>query len=190
MTPPPASHSPQKSGRELIQEFLAEINGLSIQLKRQRSGTGAALPFAARAVLELLVCQGSMPVPALARARGTSRQNVQSIVNRLKREGLVRLEENPAHKRSEVVCITEKGTAALQRSASEHERNLRDLLALVSPGELEASTQLIRRLRKLFGAKQPVRIPRSERAPVIHQQPQLPPPPSPNAGEDLPVSLL
>jgi len=49
------------------------------------------------------------PVAWLARDLGANRQNVQRIVNDLKREGLVAFATNPHHRRAQLVVLTDKG---------------------------------------------------------------------------------
>lgn len=49
------------------------------------------------------------PVAWLARDLGGNRQNVQRIVNDLRREGLVAFEANPHHRRAQLVLLTAKG---------------------------------------------------------------------------------
>jgi DNA-binding MarR family transcriptional regulator len=49
------------------------------------------------------------PVAWLARDLGAHRQNVQRIVNDLKKEGLVAFEPNPHHRRASLVVLTAKG---------------------------------------------------------------------------------
>ncbi|MBY5400970.1 MarR family winged helix-turn-helix transcriptional regulator [Rhizobium leguminosarum] len=49
------------------------------------------------------------PVAWLARDLGANRQNVQRIVNDLAKEGLVKFEFNPHHRRAQLVVLTDKG---------------------------------------------------------------------------------
>jgi DNA-binding MarR family transcriptional regulator len=49
------------------------------------------------------------PVAWLARDMGGNRQNVQRIVNDLRKTGLVTLEVNPHHRRASLVVLTDKG---------------------------------------------------------------------------------
>jgi len=51
----------------------------------------------------------AQPVAWLARDMGGNRQNVQRIVNDLRKTGLVTLEVNPHHRRASLVVLTEKG---------------------------------------------------------------------------------
>jgi len=49
------------------------------------------------------------PVAWLARDMGANRQNVQRIINDLRKQGLVALETNPHHRRAQLVVLTDKG---------------------------------------------------------------------------------
>ena len=51
----------------------------------------------------------AQPVAWLARDMGGNRQNVQRIVNDLRKTGLVTLEVNPHHRRASLVVLTDKG---------------------------------------------------------------------------------
>jgi DNA-binding MarR family transcriptional regulator len=54
-----------------------------------------------------------LPVASIARDMGLSRQSVQRVVDLLIDRGLVRLEDNPHHKRARLVVLTTNGQAAL-----------------------------------------------------------------------------
>src|SRR5215813_2767654 len=54
------------------------------------------------------------PVAWLARDLGANRQNVQRIVNDLRKEGLVAFEANPHHRRAQLVILTDKGRKAFE----------------------------------------------------------------------------
>src|SRR5215813_12493865 len=61
-------------------------------------------------VLGTIVATGrSQPVAWLAREMGANRQNVQRIVNDLEKEGLVKYQPNPHHRRAQLVVLTEAG---------------------------------------------------------------------------------
>jgi len=49
------------------------------------------------------------PVAWLARDMGGNRQNVQRIINDLRKQGLVAFEPNPHHRRAQLVLLTDKG---------------------------------------------------------------------------------
>jgi DNA-binding MarR family transcriptional regulator len=57
----------------------------------------------------IVLAERPQPVAWLARDLGANRQNVQRIVNDLERDGLVRFETNPHHRRAQLVVVTDKG---------------------------------------------------------------------------------
>lgn len=69
---------------------------------------------ATRGVLEVLWLNGPATVPMVARERGVSRQHVQQQVDALLERDLVERRGNPAHKRSLMVALTDKGRAIIQ----------------------------------------------------------------------------
>jgi DNA-binding MarR family transcriptional regulator len=54
------------------------------------------------------------PVSWLARDLGANRQNVQRIINDLRKEGLVAFAPNPHHRRAQLVILTDKGKRAFE----------------------------------------------------------------------------
>ena len=69
---------------------------------------------AMRAVIEAVSANDSLTVPEIARLKRVSRQNIQVIVDSLVDAGLVRLAANPAHKRSSLVQLTDRGRNVFQ----------------------------------------------------------------------------
>ncbi len=103
-----------------------------------------------RGVLVGLAQGGAQTVPQMARQRPTSRQHIQVLVNRLQELGLVLLEENPDHRRSKLVRITEKGerTVALIR---DREDRLLALAAIpVSDEEIASTVATLRTVRTVL----------------------------------------
>ncbi len=66
-----------------------------------------------RAVLEFLTRNGPTTVPDIARARGVSRQHIQTIVNGLLERSLVETMANAAHRRSSFVTLTDNGSEVI-----------------------------------------------------------------------------
>jgi DNA-binding MarR family transcriptional regulator len=58
---------------------------------------------------------GPMTVAQIARAWSLARQSVQRVADLLERDGLVTYEENPAHRRAQLVRLTPRGRSALRR---------------------------------------------------------------------------
>jgi len=56
----------------------------------------------------IVAAERPQPVAWIARDLGAYRQNVQRIINDLRREGLVAFEANPHHRRAQLVVLTDK----------------------------------------------------------------------------------
>jgi hypothetical protein len=139
-----------------------------------------------------------MTVPNLARLHSTSRQNIQIVVNRLKAEGLILLSPNPAHKKSELVRLTESGVVMIQRAAGQHTWLLDRLRSGFSERELAATLEIVRRMRQVLGGSDVGRLdvveavagrpsPEQEEAPEVGRARNEEPA---SEDEEMPVSLL
>jgi DNA-binding MarR family transcriptional regulator len=91
---------------------------------------------------------GGQTVPDLARARRTSRQNIQIVVNRLKSQGLAEFVRNPNHKKSSLVQLTQKGRSLAERIQDAEARLLSYVLTDLSQDELAVTTRCLQRLRQ------------------------------------------
>jgi DNA-binding MarR family transcriptional regulator len=76
---------------------------------------GGALSGPRRTILVGLARGGPQTVAQMARARAQSRQRFQPLVNALRRDGLVTLVANPAHKQSALVTLTARGRKEVAR---------------------------------------------------------------------------
>ncbi len=85
-------------------------------LKRWADAVDESAPLtpAMRGVLERLLLGGPATVPDIARTRGVSRQHIQQQVDVLLERGLVGRQQNPAHKRSPLIDLEDKGRALIQ----------------------------------------------------------------------------
>jgi DNA-binding MarR family transcriptional regulator len=59
--------------------------------------------------------QAPMTVAQIARAWSLARQSVQRVADLLERDGLVRYEANPAHRRASLLRLTPEGRCVLRR---------------------------------------------------------------------------
>jgi len=80
-----------------------------------RCADGDEVDPSGRAVLEYLHRRQPSTVPDIARARGVTRQHVQTIVNALRAVGLVQTQANPAHRRSPLIALTTPGAELIVR---------------------------------------------------------------------------
>jgi DNA-binding MarR family transcriptional regulator len=115
------------NGDGLIAMLFAELTAAANDLKKHEARLHRAdgLPPGELGILELLA-DGARTVPDLARRRGTSRQNVQIMVNRLKGQRWVDAIPNPSHKRCPLIAITGQGRSVLEAATlrKQQERTL------------------------------------------------------------------
>ena len=135
-----------------MEALLAEVNALSIRLNSigRENGSQGGLPAAAYAVLQMLERHGPHTVPQIARRRATSRQNIQSLINRLESQSCVELTSNPAHRRSALVNLTGRGRTLLLQGAEAYERMLATLASDIAEPELAEATRLLNGIRRLL----------------------------------------
>jgi DNA-binding MarR family transcriptional regulator len=144
---------PIQAAPQELELLLGEVNALTLRLRqaaRLREEAGSLLS-AAQGILRLLLEQGPRTVPQIARLRGTSRQNVQILVNHLGHEGLIVFATNPAHRSSALIMLTEAGQAALAAVATAQNGFASTLSSLVTQAEVRSATALLRRLRDSLG---------------------------------------
>jgi DNA-binding MarR family transcriptional regulator len=125
----------------LFEETRLLFHALKHWAETLHDGLDLTVPM--RGVLELLLLHGSETVPGMARARGASRQHVQQQVDALLARNLVERRENPAHKRSSLIGLTDKGRALIQNMRAEELDVLSRLQAGVSDASVRDATQVL-----------------------------------------------
>lgn len=93
---------------------------------------------------------GPQTVPQMARTRPVSRQYIQMLTDRLDEEGLVEFIDNPAHKRSWLVRLTEKGKTCIETMLTREAGVLKELPLSVSEQDILTATAVLRSLREVF----------------------------------------
>jgi DNA-binding MarR family transcriptional regulator len=136
-----------------LKRFLAELDAIGLGLRQRAGETAEGTGSAESRVLQLLAEHNSLTVPQIARLRGTSRQNIQIVVNRLAAEKCLVFDGNPSHKRSALVHLTDQGRARLQVTRKQEERFEAELSARLSESDLSTGLELLQRLREAFSDK-------------------------------------
>ena len=142
--------SPATSDSNPVALLFAEVNALAIRLRqhgRPVAGSPSKVPGAEHAVLEIINRFGAMSVPQIARQRSTSRQNIQILVDRLESEGRVELVTNPAHKRSALVRLTQKGRMTLDSGSEGQKQLLAEIESELSQREINAAVAVLSRIQ-------------------------------------------
>jgi DNA-binding MarR family transcriptional regulator len=132
-----------------VDALLAEVNALSTQLRQPARSANAEdqLLAAEVSVLQIVEKLGPQTVPRIARARLTSRQNIQVLVNRLIAAGCLEANRNPRHKRSVVIGLAARGKNLLATAANHHEQIVREFSMRVPAKKLREAVEILNQLR-------------------------------------------
>jgi DNA-binding MarR family transcriptional regulator len=126
---------------QLFEETRLLFHALKQWVESFHEGLGLNAPM--RAVLELLLRGGSMTVPDMARARGVSRQHIQQQVDALLESELVERSANPAHRRSPMIVLSDRGRALIQNMRAREQNAIARLQVGVSDNAVEEAAQVL-----------------------------------------------
>lgn len=148
---PTTSTHPTQFESEL-ESLFAEVNALSLVLNRavHVEFAGDELSAGEKSMLRILKRNGPQTVPQIARARCTSRQNIQVQVNRLARQGCLETKINPGHKRSVLLCLSARGERLLGAAEQQHNQLNARLEPFLVANQLRAALEVLRGLRGLL----------------------------------------
>lgn len=139
-------HSPK---RKLFLDLVLSVFRLSglLMAAGDRMAEGVGLTSARWKVIGVIaLSSGGVTVPTISRALGQSRQAVQRIANVMAQDGLVTYQDNPSHRRSPLVVLTEEGQQIYNALRAVQDpwaiRHTQD----IPLQDLEASLQVVRRL--------------------------------------------
>jgi DNA-binding MarR family transcriptional regulator len=99
-----------------------------------------------RSVMEALAEQGTMTVPQIARLKGVSRQHIQLLADALVEADLASVKENPAHRRSSLIALTDKGKRASAKMRAREAPIVAELANEFDAQELDCATAVLTRL--------------------------------------------
>lgn len=138
-----------EAGRALF-ELGMEVIHTYFKLRAAGERIGATPPAGAGSLglLRSLAKEGPQPVPQLARDRDVSRQHIQTMVNDLAEQGLVEFIDNPAHKRSKLVAITESGKIRLAALLERVEDAYEGVSTGMDKGEIRTAIKVLSQLRQ------------------------------------------
>jgi DNA-binding MarR family transcriptional regulator len=108
---------------------------------------------AMRAVMETLSDAGPMTVPQIAKLKGVTRQHIQLLADALVEGGLASVKENPAHRRSSLITLTDKGRRAFAKMRAREAPLIEALAAEFEAPELERATGVLTRLMARIDAR-------------------------------------
>ena len=139
------------SKEDILTDLILDLFKLNSQLLTagDRLVAGLGLTSARWQVLgSIVAAEQPQPVAWLARDMEAHRQNVQRIVNDLEKNGFVRFEPNPHHKRAHLVVLTEKGRDVFDAAMRLQSPWAKGLAAGLSLEELKMSGEVLKQLRQ------------------------------------------
>ena len=101
-----------------------------------------------RAVLEFVCTNPPTAVPDIARARGVSRQHIQTIVNTLRDDGLVEALDNAAHRRSPLIVPSRAGATLMERIAGRERMQLQTVMERLDIDHVRDATETVSQMRQ------------------------------------------
>lgn len=124
-------------------------------MKKMADGLHAdiGLNASTRAVLEFLAENGPSTVPDIAKAKNVTRQHIQQLADALVESGFAAFEANPAHKRSHLVRMLEKGASAFRVMQAREATLIETIAASFAAAELDQAAQVLERLRKCLAVE-------------------------------------
>ena len=120
------------------------LNGQFLELA-ERLARPAGLTAAWWQVLGA-VLDDPLPVSAIARDVGITRQAVQRTADVLVERGLAQYRDNPAHRRAKLVALTDAGRAAVATIAPQHRRSAHELVEVLGRERLAEIVEALRAL--------------------------------------------
>jgi DNA-binding MarR family transcriptional regulator len=108
---------------------------------------------AMRAVMETLSDAGPMTVPQIAKLKGVTRQHIQLLADALIEGGFASVKENPAHRRSSLIALTDKGRRTFTKMRAREAPLIEELAAEFDAQELERATGVLTRLMARIEAR-------------------------------------
>lgn len=96
----------------------------------------------------IVEAERSQPVSWLARDLGTSRQNIQRIVNNLAKDDFVEFQINPHHRRAQLVVLTKKGLETFEAALEIYAPQARRLSKDLAISDIEIASKVILELKQ------------------------------------------
>lgn len=133
---------------ETLTRLIREVRTCFNQLRTLSELLNADLGINAsmRAIMESLSQNVPRTAPELAQERGTARQHVQRVINRLLDQDLVRIEENPDHKRSVLYLLTPKGEKVFTEIRKREADPMRSLSETFSQADINVAADVLLRM--------------------------------------------
>lgn len=137
-----------------VDALLAETMALSRGMRAisERVHGQGGLSAGRRELLRELERQGPQTVPQMARSRSVTRQHIQALVSPLAEAGYLEFVDNPAHKRSPLVRVTQRGKGFVEAVNRREARLRARLQKAVGDSDLRHTAAVLRAVREALEA--------------------------------------
>ncbi|MBI9111555.1 MarR family winged helix-turn-helix transcriptional regulator [Maridesulfovibrio ferrireducens] len=122
-----------------LQSTLSEV----VDEVHEKAGMRTSQVRLANTLLEL----GQATVPDIAYAMKISRQFVQTAINELEKQNMIEFQENPRHKRSKLLKLTEHGRDVLNQVRENEENIIQKILPDMEATRVKAAYELLASIR-------------------------------------------
>jgi len=145
----------KKKDAQKIADITADLMMVIGRMKRSaRDSDGQGVhPGTEFAILDTIRRHGCDTVPEIAAWRGVARQSVQSVVNKLLDAGLIRQEENPGHKLSPILVLTNDGMKHYEEVRQEMYSKYIAARPQLAEGDLDAAARVVEAIAKTWGTR-------------------------------------
>lgn len=132
---------------EKMEQMYAELFEAAGAGRRQGEAMAAqAGQTQARWQVMWIVATGDLTVPQVARRLGISRQGVQRVASELSADGMLEFVDNPDHKTSPLLRLTERGRASLAEINGVADLTHKRMLEHFSEVDVDTLRDLLQRL--------------------------------------------
>lgn len=126
---------------EIIRLIRPVHRRLARAVEAKLNGTGVTVGM--RAVMEVLSEAGPLSVPDTARTLFLARQQIQLLMNALEEGDFVARQPNPAHKRSPLFSLSERGRSVFAEIRALENEEIEMICELFSEQDLKSSQQVL-----------------------------------------------
>lgn len=140
------------SKTEKMTALTAAVRAVFNRLKALGDDVHADLGVTAamRAVMETLATEGGLTVPQIAKLKGVSRQHIQLLADALAEADLIAVKKNPAHRRSSLIALTDKGKRTFAKMRAREEPIIEAIAERFDTAELDRAAMLLQRVASLL----------------------------------------
>ncbi len=151
----PDAQSDSRQTLFALNELIGATRSLADSLKEvaRQLHDDLQLSVPARALMLELRKSGPLTVPELARRREVSRQFVQVTVNPLLAAGILETQANPAHRRSQLIALTDTGTQLIRQVMRREGSLLGELAQELSPEDIRQAAATLAQLQQVLAKK-------------------------------------